>query len=82
MASMLNLTLTDELQSFIDDHCGEGTLYATPDEFIRDLIRQRKLQIEAEKLREGIIEGYRDAIEGRVFEYNGNLQDLLDKVDR
>lgn len=82
MASSLNLSLTDELRAFIDENCGEGTLYATADEFVRDLLRQKLRQVEAERLREGIIEGYRDAIEGRLFEYQGNLQELLDKVDR
>jgi len=34
MTSTLNLSLTDELRAFIDNNCGEGTLYATPSEFV------------------------------------------------
>ena len=48
MSSSLNLSLTDELRDFVDQHSGDGTLYATPSEFVRDILRQRKLQREAE----------------------------------
>ena len=52
MARTLNLSLTDELRSFIEENCGEGTMYSTPSEFVLDLLRQRKIAIEAEKVRE------------------------------
>jgi len=81
MANTLNLSLTDELRAFIDENCGDGTLYATPSEFVRDLLRQKKLQIEAAKVREAILEGYQDAIAGRTVKYEGNLRSLLKKVD-
>ena len=81
MSSTLNLSLTDELRAFVDANCGDGTLYATPSEFVRDLLRQRKAQIEAESIRDGILEGYRDAIDGRVVEFRGDLQSVL-KRDR
>ena len=42
MSSSLNLTLTDELRAFIDRNCGDGTLYATPTEFMRDILREKK----------------------------------------
>ena len=29
MANTLNLSLTDELRAFIEQNCGDGTLYAT-----------------------------------------------------
>jgi antitoxin ParD1/3/4 len=80
MANTLNLSLTDELRAFIDENCGDGTLYATPSEFVRDLLRQRKLQSEAAKVRDAIIEGYQDAIEGRTFPYEGDLRKLLEQV--
>lgn len=77
MASTLNLSLTDELRDFIDRNCGDGTLYATPSEFVRDLLRQKKLQLEAAAARDAIIEGYQDAIAGRVVDYDGDLKSLL-----
>ncbi len=82
MASTLNLSLTDELRAFIDQSCGDGTLYATPSEFVRDLLRQKKLQTEAAKVRDAIIEGYQDAIEGRTVPFEGKLRRLLNKAGR
>ncbi len=32
MPSSLNLSLTDELREFVDQNCGDGTMYATPSE--------------------------------------------------
>jgi antitoxin ParD1/3/4 len=82
MASTLNLSLTDELRAFIDENCGDGTLYATPSEFVRDLLRQRKLQLEADRVRDAIVEGYQDAIAGRTVQFNGNLRSLLKKAGK
>lgn len=79
MASTLNLSLTDELRDFIDRNCGDGTLYATPSEFVRDLLRQKKLQIEAAAARDAILAGYQDAIEGRTTLFDGDLRKLLKK---
>lgn len=82
MANTLNLSLTDELRSFVDENCGDGTLYATPSEFVRDLLRQKKLQIESAAVRDAIIEGYQDAIHGRTVPFEGNLRRLLKKAGR
>jgi antitoxin ParD1/3/4 len=79
LANTLNLSLTDELRAFVDENCGDGTLYATPSEFVRDLLRQKKLQAEAAKVRDAVIEGYQDAIGGRTVTFNGNLRALLKK---
>lgn len=82
MSSTLNLSLTDELRAFVDENCGDGTLYATPSEFVRDLLRQHKRQVEAAKARDAILEGYQDAIAGRTVPFDGNLRSLLKKADR
>ena len=79
MANSLNLSLTDELRAFIDQNSGDGTLYATPSEFVRDIIRRHKLQQEAADVREAIIEGYQDAIAGRMVAFEGDLKGLLKK---
>lgn len=79
MANTLNLSLTDELRAFIEANCGDGTLYATPSEFVRDLLRQKKLQTEAAAVRDAILEGYQDAIDGRVVPFKGSLRTLLKK---
>ena len=42
MARSINLSLTDELRAFLDENSGDGTLFSTPSEFVRALIRERK----------------------------------------
>ena len=79
MPSSLNLSLTDELRAFVDSNSGDGTMYATPSEYVRDLLRQQKARLEASAARHAIIEGYEDAIEGRATEFKGSLRDLLGK---
>lgn len=75
MSSSLNLTLTDELRAFIDRNCGDGTLYATPTEFMRDVLREKKQRLEAAEMRAGILEGYQDAIADRTTKFSGNLKE-------
>ena len=40
MASSLDLSLTDELRHFVDSRAGDDGVYATPSEYLRDLIRK------------------------------------------
>jgi len=80
MSSSINVSLTDELRAFVDANSGDGTLYATPSEFMRDLLRQQKSRQEAAAARDAILEGYRDAIEGRTHAFKGDLRSLLNKV--
>lgn len=82
MGSTLNLSLTDELRAFVDCQSGDGTLYATPSEFVRDLIRKHKQQMEAERLRAGVIEGLQDAADGRVHPFRGSVRELIKKQRR
>ena len=80
MPSTINLSLTDELRIFIDSNCGDGGLYATPSEFLRDLLREKKERLEAAAIRAGVLEGYRDLIEGRTVEFTGDLCSSLDEA--
>ena len=79
MANSINLSLTDELRNFIDQNTGEGSLYATPSEFLRQLIREKKERLEAAELRDAILDGYQDAIAGRTTAFSGNLKDDMKK---
>lgn len=81
MGRTLNLSLTDELRAFVDENSGDGTLYATPSEFVRALLRDRKERQQAADIRDAIIEGYQDAIAGRTVEFRGSLRELLDSSD-
>ncbi|WP_289031900.1 hypothetical protein [uncultured Algoriphagus sp.] len=69
----LNIALTDEMKKFINSQSGKGTLYATPSEYVRDLIRHERDRLEAASLRSAIIEGYQDVIHGRTREFSGDL---------
>jgi antitoxin ParD1/3/4 len=80
MSSSLNLSLTDELREFVDQNSGDGTMYATPSEFVRDILRQKKLQLEAQKLREGVLEGLQDIADGRLTEFKDSVTDILKKA--
>ncbi len=82
MANSLNLSLTDELRAFVDQNSGDGTLYSTPSEFVRDILRRHKLQQESAQVRNAIVEGYQDAIAGRTVVFEENLKSLLKKAKR
>jgi len=40
MSSSLNVSLTDELRRYVNNRASDADIYATPSEYIRDLIRQ------------------------------------------
>lgn len=80
MSSSLNLSLTDELRAFVDQNSGDGTLYATPSEFVRNVLREKKERLDAAQIRDAILDGYQDAIHGRTVPYRGDLRQLLKKT--
>lgn len=80
MASTLNLSLTDELRAFIDDNSGDGTLYATPSEFMRDVLREKKQRLEAAQMRDSIVDGFKDLIAGRSIEYQGSVREVIKEL--
>jgi antitoxin ParD1/3/4 len=81
MARSINLSLTDELRAFLDANSGEGTLFSTPSEFVRALIREKKERQDAAALRRAVLEGYDDLIHGRVSTYTGDLDGMLDAFE-
>ncbi len=80
MSSTLNLSLTNELRTFIDENSGDGTLYATPSEFLRDLLREKKQCMEAAKMRDAVLGGFKDLIAGQSVEYRGSVRELIKDV--
>lgn len=82
VARSINLSLTDELRAFLDENSGDGTLYSTPSEFVRALIREKKERLEAAELRRSIVEGYGDVLEGRVLPLDGDLRSMVADAKR
>lgn len=80
MASTLNLSLTDELRAFVDENSGDGSLYATPSEFMRDILREKKQRMEAAKIRDAVLDGFQDLIKGQHVEYQGSVRDLIQQT--
>ena len=74
MASSLNLSLTDELRRYVDLRASDNDLYATPSEYIRDLIR-RDMQ-DWTIVRE-VAEGLREARAGEFV--SESILDILDE---
>jgi len=70
----LNLALTEELRKFVQSQAGEHTLYSTPSEYVRDLIRHDKEKKEAQAFRDAVVDGYMDAINGRTIKFSGDLR--------
>ncbi|MEQ8762295.1 MAG: CopG family transcriptional regulator [Planctomycetota bacterium] len=82
MARSLNLSLTDELRAFLDANSGEGTLFSTPSEFVRALIREKKERMEAAELRKAVLEGYDDALQGRTLPLGEDLRSMIEEAKR
>lgn len=82
MPRSINLSLTDELRAFLDENSGDGTLFATPSEFVRALIREKKERQEAAELRRAVIEGYDDVLRGRVLPLTGDLRAVVAEAKR
>lgn len=80
MPSSLNLSLTDELLQFVDQHSGEGKMYANPSEFVTAILRQKMLQFESQKLGEAVFEGLQDLAHGRLTEFSGSVSKILKKA--
>ena len=82
MARSINLSLTDELRAYLDANSGDGTLYSTPSDFVRALIRERKERQEAADVRKAVLEGYGDVVAGRVLPLGGDLRSMLAEAGR
>lgn len=62
MSSSLNIQLTKELRRFVDARASDDDVYATPSEYIRDLIRK---DMEEQGLVHHVMEGLDDVKNGR-----------------
>ena len=62
MSSSLNLSLTDELRRYVDTRANDQDLYATPSEYIRDLIRH---DMQEQAVLQDVLQGLDDFKYGR-----------------
>ena len=76
MASSLNVSLTDELRRFVDSRTGDRGVYATPSEYLRDLIRR---DMEAQGTLAHVIGGLEDIKHGRFSD--SSIMDIADEKD-
>ena len=74
MASSLNLSLTDELREFINSRVGDTGLYATPSEYLRDLIRR---DMGAQATLSHIMDGLNDVKQGRFSDQS--IMDIFEE---
>ncbi|NES17876.1 MAG: hypothetical protein F6K41_02890 [Symploca sp. SIO3E6] len=61
MSSSLNVQLTSELRRYVDMRASDNDVYATPSEYIRDLIRH---DMEDWKIVSGIMQGLEEVKNG------------------
>ncbi|NET60656.1 MAG: hypothetical protein F6K47_32300 [Symploca sp. SIO2E6] len=61
MSSSLNVQLTSELRRYVDMRASDNDVYATPSEYIRDLIRR---DMEDWKIVSGIMQGLEEVKNG------------------
>ena len=65
MASSMNLSLTDELRKFVNSRTGDASPYATPSEYLRDLIRR---DMASQEIVTHVMRGLDDLAHGRFSE--------------
>lgn len=61
MPTSLNVTLTGELRHYVDSRASDSDVYATPSEYIRDLIRR---DMEDWRIVSGVVQGLREVGQG------------------
>ena len=77
MKRVISVTLPEELLEFLRQSSRPSTPHASINDFVCHVLQEAKDRTEARSIRTAILEGYRDAIEGRTVEYHGNLKELL-----
>ncbi|HAM10463.1 MAG TPA: CopG family transcriptional regulator [Bacteroidales bacterium] len=72
----LPLSLAQHVEKMIND------FYETPSEYIRDLIRRDMEKIELYKSKELILEGYKNASQGKYFKSSGDFKNDLKEFNK
>lgn len=74
MGSSLNLSLTDELRRYVDSRASDNDVYATPSEYLRDLIRR---DMATSGVVNHVVQGLSDIKAGRLSDQS--ILDILDE---
>lgn len=61
MGESLNVQLTTELRRYVDMRASDNDVYATPSEYIRDLIRKDR----AQSIANGVLQGLKEIRQGK-----------------
>lgn len=69
----INARISGHLAAFVARMVGDGGLYETPSEYIRDLIRRDMEQRENYAEPGAILAGYQDIAAGRTFPSSGDF---------
>ncbi|MFA5630221.1 MAG: hypothetical protein WC997_01810 [Porticoccaceae bacterium] len=81
MSQRINARLSQPLAEFVDRMVGDGGLYETPSEYVRDLIRRDMERREGQLMQDAILTGYRDLAAGRAFVSSGNFKADMATLD-
>ncbi|PSB68577.1 hypothetical protein C7B61_00110 [filamentous cyanobacterium CCP1] len=74
MSSTLNVQLTNELRRYIDMRASDNDVYATPSEYIRDLVRR---DMEDFAIVSDVVQGLREVKAGEFV--SESILDILDE---
>jgi antitoxin ParD1/3/4 len=74
LSSSLNIQLTDALRKYVDERASDKDVYATPSEYIRDLIRQ---DMQDRSIALSVLEGLDDLKHGRFS--SRSIRDFKDE---
>lgn len=77
LSSSLNVQLTDALREYVDERASDKDVYATPSEYIRDLIRQ---DMKDRAVALNILEGLADLRHGKFSDKS--ILDFKDESPR
>ena len=83
----INARLSAPLARFVDEMVGQTGLYETSSEYVRDLIRRDmekrvNLENQARQFGEAVLQGYHDAVDGRVITSTGNFRTDMEMFRR
>ena len=74
MSDRINARLSKPLSEHVSRMAGSNSLFETPSEYIRSLIR-RDMESDASQAYSAIIEGFEDINEERYFQSTGNWKE-------